>query len=423
MEPGPRGVARWKVSVLIATLAILLLLGYHLRAVFTPILIAFGLAYLLNPLVLRLERWGLGRTTSLGILFAGVFALSAAMAMLVVPPATAELRDLFQMTFKGEPFGDLNGNGFYDPKEPLLRDVNGNGLYDRSYLDRATDATRRLLRSWNERHPDQAIRPEELFRKLREGLQANLEQFTGGIAWAAGRLFGLLSTGLQGALAILSFLLLVPIYLYGFLSVFDRVRPTALSLCPAPERAHFERVLDRIDAGLAAFFRGQVVCGLAKGVVTAAGFILTGTPYGLLLGILYGAFSIIPYAGGLLIFPLAEIVTIIDAGGIDLGRVLGTAAAVGFAEVVEGSILVPLVFGRQTGLHPLVVLVSLFVFGQLLGFFGMLAAIPLTVITKILVEEYLLPIVREVTDGPPPPSAPGRGATGIPPAVIGPDSV
>ncbi len=401
----PPTAARWKVVLLLVLLVTLLVLGYVLRTVFTPILLAFALAYVLNPAVKRLERIGLSRTLAILTLFAGTLIVLAAVAALIVPPATVELRSLYQMSFKGEPYGDLNGNGMYDRGEPLLRDINGNGLYDRSYLERAADAARRSLRKWNEAHPDQAVHPEELIKKLREGIQANLERVTGGIAWAANRLFGLLASGLQGCLTVLSFLLLVPIYCFGFLSIYDRVHPAVLRLCPAPERDRLTRVLRRIDLGLASFFRGQVACGLIKGIVTAVGFALAGTPYGLLLGLLYGGFSIVPYAGGLLIFPLAEVLTVIDAGGFEAGRVLGTAAAVIAAELVEGALLVPLIFGKETGLHPLVVLVALFVFGQLLGIFGMLAAIPLTVLTKILVEEYLVPIVHEVTEGPAPPAS------------------
>jgi predicted PurR-regulated permease PerM len=418
----PPPVAQWKVVFLLVLLAALLVFGYLLRAVFTPILLAFALAYLLNPVVKRLERFGLGRTTSIGVLFAGVLIALAAAAALVVPPATVELRDLYQMTFKGEPYGDLNGNGHFDEGEPLNRDINGNGQRDRSYLERASDAGRRALKQWNDNHPDQAIRPEALLQKLKEGVQANLERVTGGVAWVADQVFSLLGTGIQGLLTILSFVILVPIYLFGFLSIYDRVHPAALRLCPAPERDRLAHVLRRIDVGLGGFFRGQVVCGLAKGVITAIGFTFAGTPYGLLLGLLYGCFSIVPYAGGLLIFPLAEIVTVIDAGGIDLGRILGTAAAVGVAELVEGTILVPFIFGKETGLHPLLVLVALFVFGQLLGVFGMLAAIPLTVITKILVEEYLVPIVHEVTEGSPPREAGTGPPAPAPPPEPGPSA-
>jgi len=402
-------VARWKVAVVLALLGALLVLGFALRAVFIPILIAFALAYLLNPAVKGLERLRLGRTAAILTLFAAVLLAVSGVAALIVPPATVELRNLYVMTFKGEPYADLNNNGTYDPGEKLLEDINGNGLHDRSYLDRGAGWSRRALRAWNERHPDQAIRPEALLAKLREAAEGNLSRITGGVAWATDRVFGLVASGMSGLLTILSFVLLVPLYLFGFLKIYDRVRPAALHLCPAHERDRFDLVLRRIDAALAGFFRGQVTCSLCKGAVTAIGFTIAGTPYGLLLGLLYGVFSIVPYGGALFIFPLAEVLTVIDAGGLVPGRVLGTAAAVVSAELVEGTLLVPLIFGKETGLHPLVLLVCVYVLGQLYGVFGVLAAVPITVVGKILIEAYLVPIVHEVTDGPAPPPAAAAG--------------
>jgi predicted PurR-regulated permease PerM len=406
MTSEPQPIARWKVAFVLALLGLGLLLGYALRAVFIPILIAFALAYLLNPAVKGLERLRLGRTAAILTLFAGVTLVAGSLAALVVPPATVELRNLYVMTFQGEPYADVNTNGLCDPGEKILEDINGNGLHDRSYLERVAGWARRALRTWNERHPDQAIRPEALLAKLREAAQGNLSRITGGVAWAADQVFGLVASGLSGLLAILSFVLLVPLYLFGFLSIFDRVHPAAISLCPPSERERLASVLHRMDVALAGFFRGQVTCSLIKGTVVAIGFSIAGTPYGLLLGILYGLFSIVPYAGALFVFPLAMALTTIDAGGVDAGRLLGTAASVGTGELVEGALLVPLIFGKETGLHPLVLLVCIFVLGQLLGLFGVLAAVPLTVVGKILAEAYLLPIVQEVTQGPaaPPPA-------------------
>jgi predicted PurR-regulated permease PerM len=390
---------RWKAALLFVLLTAGLILGYLLREIVTPVLLAFALAYLLSPVVSALERIGINRSAAILLLYAGLVLSAGSLVVLLGPRLTAEVRRFTQMTLFGEPYADLNHNGIHDPGEPLV-DYNGNGVRDRSYVERAVGVARRALKDWNRRHPGMALSLEDLLQKAREAAEANVHSIASGAGRAAEGIFRMIASGVRGLLVIFSFLLLVPMYLFIFLKHFSRFRPAVLSACPAVERDRLDRVLRRLNAAIAGFFRGQVICGSVKGALVTVGLLVAGAPYPLLLGFLYGALSMIPYLGVLLMFPVILTVTAIDAGGLDLARLGGAAAAVGFAELVEAVVLVPWIFGRETGLHPLVLLIGLFVFGQVFGVFGLLASVPLTAAAWILFQEYIVPVVREVANAP-----------------------
>jgi len=135
--------------------------------------------------------------------------------------------------------------------------------------------------------------------------------------------------------------------------------------------------------------------GLIMGVLMAVGFSVVGLKFGALLGIVLGLLNIIPYLGSILglitTLPLAYLQQ--DGGFTLLAMVLGVFAAV---QLIEGNILTPRIMGQSTGLHPLMVILSIFFWGKALnGILGMIMAIPLTaffvVVWRLLRKKYLVP--------------------------------
>ena len=143
---------------------------------------------------------------------------------------------------------------------------------------------------------------------------------------------------------------------------------------------------------LVSFFRGQLLVGLSIGAVMATGFGLIGLNYGLLLGLLIGLGNVIPYLGTMLglavVLPLAFFQ---DGGGLGL---LGAAVVVfAFAQVADGYFITPRIMGKRTGLHPMVIILSVFFWGSAFGLLGMALAVPLTaffvVLWRLLKERHL----------------------------------
>ena len=126
------------------------------------------------------------------------------------------------------------------------------------------------------------------------------------------------------------------------------------------------------------FFRGQLLIGLIMGVLLATGFSLGGLKFGLAIGLITGLLNIVPYLGSILGLSVALPLAFLQPGG---GLPLVGICLVVFAAVqaIEGWLLTPRIMGRQTGLHPVAIIVAVFFWGKALGgILGMMLAVSLT---------------------------------------------
>ncbi len=162
---------------------------------------------------------------------------------------------------------------------------------------------------------------------------------------------------------------------------------------------------------IVSFFRGQLVIGLIMGVLYAIGFTLVGLDFGFLIGLAMGFLNIVPYLGTILGLAVALPVAYLqpDGGTSTLVFVLVVFAAV---QMAEGYFLTPKIMGKQTGLHPMVIIIAIFFWGTALdGILGMILAIPLTaffVVAWRLIKVKYLPRLTKPKDGergPPPADA------------------
>lgn len=156
-------------------------------------------------------------------------------------------------------------------------------------------------------------------------------------------------------------------------------------------------LFDQFIGILLTFFRGQIIIALAQGVLFAIGFTLIGLPYGIVIGMTLGLLNIIPYLGSIaglgIALPLAYFG---DNGG--LLRVALTLLVFGAVQTIEGYFLTPKIMGDRTGLHPALIIFSVFFWGVALGgILGMILAIPLTafavVFWRLLKKKYIREIV------------------------------
>jgi predicted PurR-regulated permease PerM len=187
--------------------------------------------------------------------------------------------------------------------------------------------------------------------------------------------------GLIGVFGFLTYLAIVPVYLFFFLLA--RGEPTRhldkhLSFVPTTVRDDIVFLVREFVAIIEAFFRGQLVIGLIMGVLLAIGFSLIGLKFGLFIGLVLGILNIVPYLGSIIGLAVALPLAFFQPeGGWHLvGLVLLVFVLV---QAIEGWILTPKVMGHQTGLHPVAIIVAVFFWGTAFsGVLGMLLAIPLT---------------------------------------------
>lgn len=188
--------------------------------------------------------------------------------------------------------------------------------------------------------------------------------------------------GVFGIFGFVASVAVIPVYLFFFL--LTNADPTG----SLPEHLPFLKKDQREDVVflvreflgiLVAFFRGQLLIGLIMGVLLATGFSIAGLKFGLAIGLLTGLLNVVPYLGSILglsvALPLAYLQP--ESGGLPLVAIcLGLFAAV---QLLDGWFLTPRIMGRQTGLHPVAIIVAVFFWAKALGgVLGMMLAVPLT---------------------------------------------
>jgi predicted PurR-regulated permease PerM len=134
---------------------------------------------------------------------------------------------------------------------------------------------------------------------------------------------------------------------------------------------------------LVAFFRGQLLIGLMMGIGYAIGFSISGLKFGIALGLLFGLLNIVPYLGSIVGIVTTLLVAYLQPDGIaqsgEWTILIGCGISFAVVQLIESYYLTPKIMGQQTGLHPVVVIVSIFFWGTALGgILGMIFGIPLT---------------------------------------------
>lgn len=214
---------------------------------------------------------------------------------------------------------------------------------------------------------------------------------------AAGGLWAVLRRVFGSLLSFLGYVLLVPVYTWFLLFELERISGFVRRYIPRGERPRFSRIGSQITEMLGNFFRGRMLVCLLKGLVLAVVLALAGFPYSLLVGVVGGLLSLVPFVGPFVGYLLAFLLGLLE---FSLGECLVRLAIVyTIGEMMEGYVLLPRVLGDSMGLHPIVVIASLMVFGAAFGMFGMLLALPLTSAAVILARELVLPALADLADG------------------------
>jgi predicted PurR-regulated permease PerM len=218
---------------------------------------------------------------------------------------------------------------------------------------------------------------------------------------------------------------IVPVYLFFFLAMDRDVHSdldAQLVFLGADLRKDLLFLVREFVGSLEAFFRGQILIGMIIGALLAIAFSLIGVNFGIGLGLFIGALNIVPYLGTIiglgLVLPIAYFQP--DGGWLMLGLALLSFILV---QLLEGYLLTPKIMGKQTGLHPLTIIVAIFFWGVALdGLLGMVLAIPLTaffvVAWRLAKRKYLRYFsgeqIEEVGDETPPGDGSETDASSVP---------
>lgn len=390
---------RWRNVGLAVVGGLFLWFAWSVRSALNPLGLGLLFAYMLHPMVASLEARGWSRKLAVNVIFGATF-IGVTLTLLVLlqqghklwtdlttppPPAVAGaepepsvlgLLDRRIENGVAAVVGWADGLGLSLGEEEEgagATGVEGEPAERTFTLEKAFAE----LQGW--------FAEED---RLASAGQAGLKAAGG--AWAVvRRLFGsLLSLGL--------YLMLVPIYTWFLLFELDRISTFVRTYLPRRERQRFSRIGSQITEMLGNFFRGRMLVCLLKGLILAVAMWMLGIPYAFLLGVLSGFLSLIPFVGPTIGYGVAFLLALINHSLVDAAWRMALVYTVG--ELLEGYVLLPRVVGDSLGLHPVVVVASLMVFGAALGMFGMLLALPITAAAVILVRELVLPALKDFAE-------------------------
>ncbi len=363
-----------------------------------PLAVAGILSIMLRPVVAFFEeRLRLGRTSSVLALYALVILASAAGMLLVAPIVVTQIDELSQSAphWPGEIQKSLE-----ERLPDKAKGIVGVAMLEINESWGRVFATERNATSGDEAAGLSPGELEEFMQRQREMEQnrmlENLQKQGGALAEKAGEALRKAKIFLFSFFQQITFLAIIPIYMFYFLGtrhdLLDDMEEQLGFLRPSL-RSDLIFLAREFVSIVVAFFRGQLLIAMIMGSLYAIGFSFANLQFGVALGFLFGLLNIVPYLGSIVglsvVVPLAYFQ---EGGGIEtFGVCMAAFVAV---QLLEGYLLTPKIMGRQTGMHPVVVIVAIFFWGTALkSLLGMIAAIPLTafliVAWRLLRRKYL----------------------------------
>lgn len=323
-------------------IAIFVVLGWivlrFLATVLAPILAALGIAYMLDPVLDRLGRRGVPRTLGAALLLAACIAVIATAVTFAAPRVYDQLVEFA---------GDL----------PRMLDNLSVWLHDHMGIETPSD--------WK-------------VYVTKEHLQATL---------GGGPLRDLATAAVGGVfhlLGMMAEMLLVPVFSFYFLVDWPNLMHRIDHMIPPRRRREVREVGREIDMVVAGWVRGQAIVTTILAVLYAMGFTLVGMPLSLPIGLLVGALTVIPFVGTFVGAAIAALVTVADGGSLQtLGLVAGVILCL---HLLEAGVLTPKIVGHRVGLSESGALFAVVAGGKLLGFVGVVLAVPIAATCAVLVR-------------------------------------
>jgi predicted PurR-regulated permease PerM len=194
-------------------------------------------------------------------------------------------------------------------------------------------------------------------------------------------------SGLQVIVSGIINIVIIPFLTFFLLKDFFLVRHRIKMMIPKKRREQSILFYHRVDEILGRYIRGTTIMALIDAVMVSSGFWIIGIQYPLVLGILSGLLFFVPYFGFVTILSVSAFVASLSMGTISL-PVVSTMGYLAVLHILEVYVLTPLFIGEKIGLHPVVLILSLFLFGYFLGFIGLLISIPAAAIIIVSVKEW-----------------------------------
>ena len=336
---------RTRPVFLLTMLMLILYVFFNYFTLLAPFIVGLGLAYVLAPLVNVLERRKIPRVCAILAILIPVIAVLPLILYLVVSGLVDEMQRLVVLM-----------PGLIQQAQTFFR----------SALTRVSEVGIEI---------DPGILAETLtnhVQNLVTGIFATIGQITKGI----------------GSLILLAYnIIIIPLSAYLFLTDRDRIMNWFRGLFPAKEARRIDGFVERLNVSLAGFFRGQLTLMLIVGSLIGFGLWILGIRYYVLLGLVAGICNLVPNIG--YVVSLIPALLIGASSPDPLVSLLKICAVYAIEQIIENLYLGPVIVGRASMLHPIVVMVALIVGAAAFGIWGVMLAIPLVIFVREFMRHFL----------------------------------
>lgn len=326
-----------------ATAAVLMYLINIWSGILTPFVTAAILAYLADPLVNKLVRWRVPRTAATVLVFVAVITIVLIVLLFMIPMIERQVRLLIRLVPQVL-------NWLQHTVIPLL--------HEKFQID--IDLNLNIVRD------------------------TVMSTLGGQTTWSIQRIVSTVSHSGLALLSIIVNLLLVPVVMFYLLRDWHQVLAGVEVLLPRKIANTVLQLSHECDEVLGAFLRGQLLVMIALGIIYAIGLWLGGLQLGLLIGLMAGALSIVPYLGFVVGIGVALVAALFQFG--TYSSVIFVLVVFGIGQTIESSVLTPILVGDRIGLHPVAVIFAIMAGGNMFGFVGVLLALPVASVIMVLLR-------------------------------------
>lgn len=314
-----------------------------IKAVAIPFLIGVAIAYLLNPVVNLLNRRGVPRAIAVLIIYATFFLVLTVALLNAIPVVIKQARELSE------------------------------------YLPQLT----RTYQKW--------LSEFQIHKyALPEGVQQGLEQGINRLEKDTAVRISTAVDSFPDKIDYFFMFAVIPFVVFYFLKDMKTMRRLTLSIVPARHRRTFTRLTSDIDHALGNYIRGQLtVCGIV-GILAYVGYLVIGMKYALLLAFISGITNVIPYLGPF----IGAAPAVLLALTVSWKMVLSVVIVNIIVQILEGNVVSPLVVGRKLHMHPLLIIFALLVGEAAGGILGMILAVPVLAVSKVILQYVVLHYVK-----------------------------
>jgi predicted PurR-regulated permease PerM len=341
-----------------ALLIAFVVVGYRvfstLAGLLSPIVVALGIAYLLDPVLEKMVARGLSRAASATLLLVAFLGSVVGLATVLVPVAISEVEHFVR-------------------ELPHMVENTTRWVGERTGVDVP------------ETYLVQQSSPDGQLPSWKGYLES--DEFRGMVDQGIGPARALVAAALGGVFSILGFLaelLLVPVFAYYFLLDWPNLTGRVRRLIPPRRRGKVLEVLGEIDGVVSGWVRGQAIVTSSLAVLYAIAFSIVGIHLAIPIGLVVGALTVIPFVGTLVGSVIVYAVTLLDWQGVE--PVIGVTVVIVVLHLLEAMVLTPKIVGHKVGLSESAALMAVVAGGKLLGFVGVLLAVPLAATLAVLLR-------------------------------------